>query len=149
MIATIAILIISTAMFAYWFRYTCLLILNTKTSTDYAGDVAAANQLSFLAVQTEILTADRGRLAALHRSLDRDYSLISNLLEKSLGAGDEGGTLEQVMLKIDFLAMRAAFRLSRPLSDKLARRSLSEMTSVVAHLANLFGEQQLAGSQSR
>ena len=144
MIASLLIITISTALFAYWFRYTCLLILNTQTSTDYAGEVAAANQLSFLEVQNEIPSAGRERLAALHRSLDRDYALIGRLLQKTMGAADGGGSLEQAMLSIDFLAMKLVFKLSSRISENLARRSLIEMTNVVAHLANSFGEQHCA-----
>ncbi len=148
MIASICILAISTGLFVYWFRYTCMLILNTQTSTDYAGEVAAANELSFLEVQSAIPSAGRGHLVAIHNLLDRDYDMVSRLLEKSLGVGDEGSTIEQAMLRIDFLAMKVVFHLSRPVSDRLARRSLTEMTHVVAHLANSFGEQRFVQERS-
>jgi len=34
MIASILIIIFSAVLFIYWFRYTCLLILSTKTAKD-------------------------------------------------------------------------------------------------------------------
>ena len=44
----------SVLLLAYWFRYMCLLILSAKTTQDYAGQVATANQLSFLEVQSQL-----------------------------------------------------------------------------------------------
>ena len=52
LISTIVIMAGSVLLFGYWFRYTCLLILSARTTRDYAGAVATANQLSFLEVQS-------------------------------------------------------------------------------------------------
>ena len=52
LVTTVIITASSVLLFGYWFRYTCLLILSAKTTRDFAGQVAAANQLGFLEVQT-------------------------------------------------------------------------------------------------
>ena len=71
-------------MLGYWFRYTCLLILSAETTRDYAADVATANQLSFLQVQTELREspADLDRLQA---SLDRDLAVVTSLIQNASG----------------------------------------------------------------
>ena len=60
------ILVFSSILFVYWFRYTCLLILNTKTAQDFARQVAATNQLSFPDVQRHIDDGEGGRLVVGH-----------------------------------------------------------------------------------
>ena len=66
-IATILITASSVLLFGYWFRYTCLLVLNTKTVRDYASEVAAVHQLGFLedfaALGLEKLRPFTGQLA--------------------------------------------------------------------------------------
>ena len=39
LLATTIITLSSVALFGYWFRYTCLLILSARTTRDYAGAV--------------------------------------------------------------------------------------------------------------
>src|SRR5436190_21607906 len=93
--ATSIITVSSALLFGYWYRYTCLLILSAKTSRDYAGDVAVANQLNFLEVQHQ-LREGAGDLDRLHQSLDRDYVALAKLFQ---GAGSEKG-LEDRMLQL-------------------------------------------------
>ena len=54
LIATVTITVSSVVLFAYWFRYTCLLILSAKTARDYASDVAYSNKLGFPEVQAQL-----------------------------------------------------------------------------------------------
>jgi hypothetical protein len=49
-ITTVVITAGSVLLFAYWFRYTCLLILSAKTAHDYAGDLALAKGLRIVEV---------------------------------------------------------------------------------------------------
>src|SRR6476646_9183623 len=99
LVTTVIITVSSVLMFGYWFRYTCLLILSAKTTRDYAADVATANQLSFLQVQSELREnpADLDRLKA---SLDRDLSIVTNLIQSEWG-------MEERMLKLNYQVMSA------------------------------------------
>lgn len=143
-VATLIITASSALLFAYWFRYTCVLILNAKTSRDFAGDVAAANQLSFLTVQQQLQVAGAD-LGHLHESLDRDYALLTYLVGHAAGhQGDFG--LEDRMLQLNYRLMGAWCRISRPFSATMARKALEEMSMVVAHFANLMGERAMAGA---
>jgi len=143
-IATLVITASSGLLFCYWFRYTCVLILKAKTTRDFAGEVAAANQLSFLAVQSE-LQAGATDLNPLHDSLNRDYALLTYLV--SHAAGHRGDvSLEDRMLQFNYRLMGAWYRVSRPISATVARKALEEMSLVVEHFANAMGERAMAGS---
>jgi hypothetical protein len=69
--ATITFAVGSALLFAYWFRYACLLILSTNTAHDHTGTVAVANHLEFLEIQSQ-LRHPGADLEGLHRLLDHD-----------------------------------------------------------------------------
>ena len=138
LIVTLVITVSSVLMFGYWFRYTCLLILSAKTTRDYAADVATANQLSFLQVQSELREnpADLDRLKA---SLDRDLSIVTNLIQSEWG-------MEERMLKLNYQVMSAWCSVSKSFSVEAGRRALDEMSMVVSHFANSIGERACEGA---
>jgi hypothetical protein len=51
MFTSVVIIILSLAMFVYWFRYSCVLILESNWSEDLAREVALQNGLSFGTVE--------------------------------------------------------------------------------------------------
>jgi hypothetical protein len=136
-LATIIITISSVALFGYWFRYTCLLILSTKTAQDYAAQVATANQLGFLEVRAQLQT-DSANLDRLRETLDRDYAVLSGLM-KHAGSLEQSG-LEKRMLELNYRVMRTWYATSRRFSPAAAARALDEMSQVIAHFANVMGE---------
>lgn len=138
-LVTVAITSSSLLLFGYWFRYSCFLILSAKTTRDYAASVAMANRLTFLEVQAQL----RGRDANLQRlkdSLDRDYRVLTYLLNHSAIATSKNTVVEKRMLEIDYRIMRACYAVSRRLSPSVACRALNEMSQVVAYFANSMGE---------
>ena len=137
-ITTVFITGSSVLLFGYWFRYTCLLILSAKTTRDFAGQVAAANQRGFLEVQSQ-LRATSVNLDALRDTLDRDYAVLNGLMKK---AGDslEGSALEDGMLAINYRVMRASYSVVGAFSPTAARKALEEMSMVIAHLATAMGQ---------
>jgi hypothetical protein len=141
LISTIVIMAGSVLLFGYWFRYTCVLILSARTTRDYAGAVAAANQLSFLEVQSALLEPSSANLDHLKDSLDRDYKVLTYLLKHAANGADGEGAVEKRMLEIHYRLMGAWYSTSRHLSPVAARRALDEMASVVAHFANSMGAQ--------
>jgi hypothetical protein len=138
--ATVIITASSVLLFGYWFRYTCLLILSAKTTRDFAGEVATANQLGFLDVQSQLRSnpVDLGRLCD---ALDRDYAVLSRLLRQAGDSSVEGSSIEKRMLEINYRLTRAWYGASSQFSAAAARRALEEMSMVVAHFANIMGEQ--------
>jgi hypothetical protein len=138
LIATLVITVSSVVLFAYWFRYTSLLILSAKTARDYAGEVAMANQLSFVQVQSQLRETSNADLDRLLSLLDRDYAVLCRLLEQ--------GSLENRMLAINYRVTHAWYGMSRKFSASAACRALDEMSQTVAFLANALGEQAHAGA---
>ncbi|HTM11327.1 MAG TPA: hypothetical protein VL127_00355 [Bryobacteraceae bacterium] len=140
LITTVIITASSVLLFGYWFRYTCLLILSAKTARDFAGQVAAANQLGFLEVQAQLRAAS-ANLDSLRDTLDRDYAVLSSMLKQVRGSSVEESSLETTMLSLNYRVMRAWYRVSGVFSPAAARKALEEMSMVIAHFANAMGQQ--------
>jgi hypothetical protein len=140
LITTVIITASSVLLFGYWFRYTCLLILSAKTARDFAGQVAAANQLGFLEVQAQLRAAS-ANLDSLRDTLDRDYAVLSSMLKQVKGSSVEESSLETTMLSVNYRVMRAWYRVSGVFSPAAARKALEEMSMVIAHFANTMGQQ--------
>ncbi|HLJ14005.1 MAG TPA: hypothetical protein VKV15_05870 [Bryobacteraceae bacterium] len=147
MISTILIFGTSMMLFAYWFRYTCLLILSAKTTRDFAADVAAANSLGCLLIRDQLrLGAVIGELDLLSKTLHRDYQVVTYLLQHAAVSDQNGSGLEQRMLRIDYRLMRLCYSVLAPFSPRHARQALEEMTQIVCHFANVMGERATAGA---
>lgn len=146
LVATVGMTAGSFLLFGYWFRYTCLLILSAKTTRDYAGEVATANRLGFLEVQSQLREGATVELDRLQAALDRDYALLTYLLKHASHGATSESPLEARMLKTNYRLMGAWYRLSRPFSLSASRRALEEMSLVVAHFANMMGERAAACS---
>lgn len=138
-----ALMASSVALFCYWFRYTCLLILTAETPHDYSAEVATANQLSFPEVRASLRKHCAADLERLHISLERDFAIIGYLLEQTPVASLDTG-FEDAILKAHFRVMSACFRLTRAKLGEFASDALEEMSLVVAHLANQFGQRNTA-----
>ena len=138
-IATVVITASSVVLFAYWFRYTCLLILSAKTARDFAAGVASQNNLAFPVVQAQLQQASTPDLDRLRASLDNDYRVVRDLLKCARNMDEQ--SLETQMLAVNYKVMRAWYSVSRHFSGRAAAHALSEMSMVVSHFANLMGEQ--------
>lgn len=145
LVTTVGIIAGSMALFGYWFRYTCLLILSAKTTRDYAGEVAMANQLNFREVQSSLRERANADLDRLRDSLDRDYDVVTYLLKHAANSEGES-SLENSMLALNYRVMRTWYTMSRRFSTTAAARALDEMSLVVAHFANAMGERAAAGA---
>jgi len=139
MLTSVVIIGISALMFCYWFRYTCSLILRTQSSQDYSQNVAAANRLSFLSVRDELSEAPKERLGDLQSMLDQDFEKLRYLIRHS-GARDADSIPEEIILRIDYQGLKAFCWMGRHLAPGAARSALEEMSLIVGHFANSFGE---------
>lgn len=148
MITSILVMAVSMAAFAYWFRYTCILILSTRTSRDYAADVAAANRLSFAGVRNLLESRQAADLEAMRQSLERDFQVVHSLMERAgkIQVGDVA--LEETLLRLDFQLMRLSYALARRFSEAKSRAALLEMSQIVEHFANAFGERMAEAAQA-
>ncbi len=139
LIVTASMMAGSVLLFGYWFRYTCLLILSAKTTRDYAGEVAAANHLSFMEVQAQLRNGNV-ELDALERALDRDYVLLNQLRKLVAPGSPDESSVETRMLQMNYRLMRVWAGACRRFSPELSRRALIEMSNIVAYFANMMGE---------
>ena len=140
MIANVSIIAFSLILFVYWFRYSCLLLLRNR-----AGQAAApVEQFHYAEVQQAL---DAGmELDPLHRSLDRDYRLLTYLLEHAAGLELEK-KLEYRLLVLDYKVMQSWYRVTKSSAPRLARRALAEMADVlevfggrISHQAGVEGQ---------
>jgi hypothetical protein len=146
LIATFTITVGSMVLFAYWFRYTCLLILSAKTARDYTSDVAYSNKLGFPQVQAQLEQGSTPDLDRLRAALDQDYKVVRQLLRYMPKSEEGPSPLETQMLAINYRLMGTWYQVVRHVSGTGAARALGEMSMVVAHFANLMGEQAAAGA---
>jgi hypothetical protein len=143
LIATIIITAASLLLFGYWFRYTCMLILSAKTAHDYASELAAFTKLDFNDVQSQLRSGNASDLERLRTALDRDYAVLNELMEQTKHLKMDDASLEHCMLQMHYRVSRIRFHMSKHLSQSATRRALEEMSSVVAHFANVIGERAL------
>jgi hypothetical protein len=144
LIVTLVITVSSALLFGYWFRYTCLLIVSAKTTRDYAADIATANQLSFLQVQTELREQQPADLDRLQAALDRDLAVVTYLIQHASGQGEWG--MEDRMLQLNYRLMSAWCSVSQRFSVEAGRRALDEMSMIISHFANIAGERVAVGA---
>src|SRR5579872_2577600 len=138
-IATIIVTCGSCVLFAYWFRYVCLLMLEAKTPRNHSNQVAAANRLAFPEVQARLPECGPHVVPLLQDALDRDYRLLVYLLDHGAPV-EQSRALEIRMLRTHYRVMRAWCRVSRHWSSHTPRRAIEEMAAVVAHFAGMLGE---------
>jgi hypothetical protein len=138
-IATITLTFSSILLFAYWFRYACLLILAAKTARDYADAVATANQLAFQKVRLKLWDQDAD-LDRLKEALDGDYEVLLYLLKNAANPRTGEAAIERRMLEIYYRLMRGWCGVTSHFWPATACRALGEMSIVLAHFANALGE---------
>ena len=140
MFVSIFIILISAMLFIYWFRYTCLLILSTRTNKNYASEIAHANNLNFLEDREQLLNAGTAALEPIMGSLARDYRMIIYLTRHVGSYAVPGDEMERVVLMADFWTMRACYLVTRRVHPAQARKALLEIASIINHFANSMGE---------
>jgi hypothetical protein len=143
MIASIVVISFSAALLLYWFRYTCILLIRNGAEEVRAASVAVQNNFNFGDVQTRLVTASE--LGPLHRSLQRDYQVLTYLVRHASGL--ELATFEERLLVWDYQLMQLWYTVTRTAAPEKAREALVEMASVLSILAGRIG--QRAGVQAQ
>src|SRR5580692_12831665 len=105
MIASVLIIAFSLVLFVYWFRYSCLLLLRRNAD----APAAAADRFNYVTVQQGLKAGLD--LDPLRQSLDRDYRLLTYLLDHA--AGLELESLEYRLLVLDYKMMQGWYRLTK------------------------------------
>jgi hypothetical protein len=125
MVPSLLIAAISALLLIYWFRYTCLLLM--RSQIEHLERTPVADSFQIRDVQKRIQS--ESQLDALHRSLDRDYRVLTYLLQNAYSLGTN--RLEDQILVWDYRAMQWCYRLTKTAAPRQARRALCEMASVL------------------
>ena len=141
MIVTLFIIGISATLFVYWFRYTVILILRTRSTPEYAQKVAVANRLSFVEVREKLHAPMQDEnLAGLCGALQRDYKALKYLLGHAATAQAGSYTAEQRLLMINFRLMSLWFSAVLRFRPTAAKLALLEMSGTLEYFANAMGQ---------
>jgi hypothetical protein len=138
MLSISVIIFFSVVLFIYWFRYSCLLILQDRavgSNSTYPSNT----KLNFPAVQQKLRGTDRSMamLDQLHRELTKDYRILCFLLRCSPEAGVD--PIERRMLMLDYWFMQGWYSVSRRIAPPQARLALEEMSNIVSYFAHSVG----------
>jgi hypothetical protein len=136
MIAGIFIIAISVALFLYWLRYSCVLLLRTASERPVKSSVSD-DRFDVASVMERLKT--EVELAPLERALERDYHIVTYLVEHA--ADLELASIENRLLMFNYRLMRTWSRMTRSLAPTQSRRALTEMASVLDVLIAQMSEQ--------
>ena len=149
MVVSLIICLISVGLFVYWFRYTCLLILQAQTLRNYETEVAEANRLGYLEVRRSLESCDQvGEMDRLAATLERDYRLLTYLVRHAADLKLGSYTVEERMLAVDYAVMRAWYAIVKRVAPDHARTALREMSQILGHFANTIGERSTVSLES-
>jgi len=142
MIASFLIIGFSLLLLAYWFRYSCILLLRAHAERTVSASAVPDIRFCFAEVQAQLRTAEV--LDPLLLSLQRDHEILIYLLQHAAGLSLE--SFEDRLLVLDYKVMQWWYRLTRVAAPRQARQALYEMASILNVLAQKMGEQ--AGVQN-
>jgi hypothetical protein len=139
MIANTAIPLISITLLVYWFRYTCLLLIELgEPKRKRAEALACANNLSFVSVRDRLARYDGVLSGDLCSSLDRDYRYLICLLKC---ARVDVPFAQRCMVALDYAIMKFCYRVSAHMGLSFAQRALGEMAGLLAYFSASVQEQ--------
>lgn len=142
MYVSIVIMTLSSAMFVYWFRYSCALILESDWNEEQARGVATKHELKFQTVENQLAGAiSRREMNTVRDLLDRDMRRLAELMAHSPAIMEAGQSLESRMLMVDYQLMKVWYALTRCFAPPAAEVTLRKMTRIVAYMAGEFGDQ--------
>jgi len=135
MVTSVFIIAISVVLFVYWLRYSCVLLLRSAQQRAEMPTVADERFSASSVLERLKTEAD---LAPLERALERDYYVLTYLIEHA--ADLELASIENKLLVLDYKLMRLWSRLTRTAAPQQSRKALSEMASVLSVLVGQMGE---------
>ena len=137
MLASIFIIAVSLVLLVYWFRYSCILLL--RNAAEQTATPAAERDTRFACgdVLERLKTSDA--LDPLHSALNRDYQMLTYLLQHA--AGLELESFEDRMLVLDYKVMQLYYRATHAILPDQARMALTEMATVLDVLVQKMAQQ--------
>ncbi len=136
MFASVFIIVVSSALFVYWLRHTCVELIRSQSAWAATFNPAVQGTFSFAEVQEKLKAG--GELNPLRKLLQRDYEVLMYLTRHASGLQLE--SFEEKLLFWDYKAMRCWYALTRTAAPEQARQALAEMASVLNVLAGRIGQ---------
>ncbi len=136
MFTSVFIIAISVVLFVYWLRYSCVMLLN---SAQEHGEMPAIGDERFNVSSVLERLKTEGDLDPLERALERDYHVVTYLIEHASAL--ELASIENKLLVLDYRLMRLWSHLTRSVAPQQSRKALSEMAAVLRVLVGQMGEQ--------
>ncbi len=139
MIVASLILIVSTALFLFYFQVTCQRIVRRRFERDYFLSIVNANRLEFPAVRKALEDFDAPvDYPRVRMTLKCDYLALSYLLKNAANV-DQRYTREERLLMFYFRAV--FFFLSLRHALKLGEKSaILNLTAILEYFANVVGK---------
>jgi hypothetical protein len=134
MFASLFIIVFSTALLLYWFRYSCALLLQNGQSES----LQTIDQATFRFGEIQDRLRTDSQLAPLHALLQRDYEVLTYLTKHAAGLHLDG--IEERLLVWDYKLMACWYSVTRTAAPEQARLALREMATVLTYLAGRVGE---------
>ena len=104
------------------------------------------SRLSFAEVQGRLNGREPVELDPLHRSLNRDYQVLTYLLDHAASLSPDN--FERRILALDYHIMRFWYRIARVTAPSQAHKALAEMAAVLAVLSQKMSGQTGARTQA-
>jgi len=136
MFASVLIIVLCSALLGYWFRYSCILLL--QNSLEQVSDVSAAMQGTFSSAEIQNGLASGAALDSLHKLLSRDYQVLTYLVHHSSKVKLE--SFEERLLVLDYKVMQFWYGVTKTAAPERARQALREMANVVTVLSGRIGQ---------
>jgi hypothetical protein len=137
MLASILIIAFSLILFVYWFRYSCILLLRNAVEQVAAPALEPDTRFGCSDVLERLKTGET--LDPLHSALNRDYQMLTYLIEHA--AGLEMTSFEDRLLVLDYKVMQFYYRATRVILPEQARKALTEMATVMDVLVQKLSHQ--------
>jgi hypothetical protein len=138
MITSIVIIVLSLALFLYWFRYSCLLILESRLNEEEAQARGGNDSPQNIDAHWDRQLAQASSLSDLQQvrhALDQDLRLIQNLVHRHNGEQTTAPSLESRLLLINYRLLQLSVAFSQLFSVPKALSALREMSRIVGYLA--------------
>jgi hypothetical protein len=134
MVASVFIVVLCSALLAYWFRYSCILLLRNEE----ASSLASAMQGTFKGAAIQDGLNNGAPLDPLHKLLTRDYQVLTYLVRHSSRVKLE--SFEERLLVWDYKAMQFWYGITKTAAPEQAREALREMATVLTVLSGRIGQ---------
>lgn len=141
MLTAFLIIVFSVVMLLYWFRYSCILILRNQLESQQEAQPVAA-----VANDIQERLRNGAELDLLHRELERDYKVLTYLLEHA--AGLELASFEHKLLMWDCRMMQLVYKATRTAAPEQARNALAEVAEIVGLLGQHIRERAGVSSET-